>query len=906
MIPQTTTTNQPGYAGLLTPYRLAHKLANGDVSFRCETTASLSGLDTDDIGSFTRRLATIIYQIQHHKGSKNNAAGLNCLETNATIAPMFSIESSLLNTLLTPSTGKAPTLALPTDYRHSYDMRSLAYVCGVATAAGLTRTQFNPQARAAMNAPNEGFLSFELGDVLIENGLCTTADQQETFSAMAGEAGAAHVRLCNGRVAAGGQLLAGAALAEYAHRVAMLIGAFDTTSKFGCHSLFAFARGLSSHLTLRGHCDEGGFTRSCFRYAEYPPATGLIRSTPTNFLNINLDCTLPADIVAANSMYLFFTAVAAVMNSRSCTLANGITAVPLIVTNSAAANTSDQIPRLSAQMTEIMSGAERKYADHLALPTSNLLESANIRREVFAANDPHLSGLTITPGAWVEVGGLQTKNLSPAFDPGFAVGKRTTLPLFDAKQHVSNTTNGPGHMIDWYTADTSMRHHGANYYFSAAFSSARAVYPNGLSNFRQVRVVNVQSKWLANAAHQPALNLARWNTAHNPFPNESEGHCVASVSVIRYIQTAQNMVEMPIACTLPKLSVHVQLSTLTCDDAPIQHTKIVTVRNHCEQYSAQYARAMRIEAPDHGDIPVAPREFFGWCCMRSNATFPGPGGPRPGAWGAAVNNNDPDADEPDDNLPDDDADSLAPTDTAPPGSINGEAGEQNHRDGNNNNNNDDDGDQQLDADDAAYTQAIADIGREAAEQRRALNPNEIAAIQDAARRHDEIVRQREARIADDVESNKLFDNNTLDTQIPDGKKVAPAEPLADFAKVAANAANAANAVERDARIARERELARAANAAAQAERERAAIARNQQHAINGFVANAHNTFRGFADTQPARAAMDATINFRFPELDDATRAQVINQCFAHINNMNAARGQNNRHGLQQRPNGGRH
>lgn len=593
---------------------IQRQLLAGSIVCSSRVTASLVTPDLRDASDFGNRHAYIRYQIQHNN---NNVRGIRCLEINNNATAMFALSSSEITALLTSGAGRPPSIIIPTNYQHSHDMRALAYALGATCATGLIGVNYNYANRSPLAAPADGLASFEDGDVIIPVGLLATADQQETFSAIAHGAGVAHVRLYSGRIAPGGALLQGADLASFALKCFLHISATDAAHGFGAHTMFAFARGISSMLTLRSHCEEGGFTRACFRNAAYPPSSGLIDTATTSHLGIDLCAGIPGELVAQTTLEYFLGCVCCLIDNRHSLISeSGAPVVPEIVTNSNNHDTADNIPRLNGCIEIVFHDVEDAVAKRFGIGSSGAAEAQTIRDIVFSTPDPHLRHLTIVPGAWVEPSALRKNTDTPAFDIKLAPRHPVVLPMFNAFHSAENETVGSGHVIDWYCTNTKARNSGAHYFFSAAFATTGNDHPNGLGYFRQTARVDYQTRLLANAARHLNLAATRWNTPHNPIPNEAEGHCFESLSVIRFVRTNTNTNTMPSDTTLLRGTVRVSVDTLTVSADNQGVAVIKTARTHIERYNRHYAAAMRLLAPD--DLmknPKGPACHMGWTCL---------------------------------------------------------------------------------------------------------------------------------------------------------------------------------------------------------------------------------------------------------------------------------------------------
>jgi len=610
---------------MLSSFRHFNQWQNMPFALASQITASLVTPNQRDQSDYRSRRAKIIYQFQPFDG---NSSGFRALELSDDKEAMWSVDSAVMHALFVPSVGKAPRLTLPGDYKHPHDLRAFSYCLGVACASGLRNLPIIPNIVAPISTPNDGLATFEAGDLIISNGLAATANEQHTLAILAHQAGCHAVRLHNGRVAQNGVVLDGTNLAAYAVRVLLNILADDQANAHGSHNAFAFARGLSSLVTLRSHCDEGGFTRNCFRNAAYPASGGLITSNAPEFNKMSCCSIMPNEMLARFATETFLKAVASVVNSREVLISeDGVGVLPLLCTKPITITenaTAYNIPNLVNATDNIFSQANTIFSTAMNMNNSGVAEANIVRGAVYAAADPHLLMSNICPGAWVEVSGIQMTDMSPAYSGGFHIGCNIKLPMIKSNNYASNAyPEGLGAVTDFEVHDSKFREHGIHYFFSRAFSDGPNSFPNGLGYIRQAFPLNTMSRYAANAGADASLALARWNTPHNPMPSDFEGHHFDSYGAVRVFLTEQNINNLPSMETFLKGSVTIHISPLTSTSFT-DHT-IITVRSHITRYNKHYAAAMRIERPDTFMWPtLAPSWKRGWtCCEDDNeALYP--------------------------------------------------------------------------------------------------------------------------------------------------------------------------------------------------------------------------------------------------------------------------------------------
>jgi hypothetical protein len=562
---------------------------------------------------YGRRAGRIVYQLQ-----RKLAGGMMSIDVAQNA--MFELDVATIMASLVAYTGKAPTLSMPASGRVTHDLRAFAYTLGDFAMRGYAGIGLPPVA-AIVTGPSVGVHTVESGDVCIDTGVCNTADEMATLSVVAAASGCGSVRNLTSRIPVGGAVLAGDELTSYCVRLLHVVMAGEAAAGRGAHTLFAFARGMACHLTLRSHCDEGGFTRKCFDSAVYAPACGYLSNREQEFNGISTHVKLTMKRTAEAMLSYYFAAVLAVVQGRRAMDGDRGTrnVIPVMcTTNKKGEHAADDFSGMVEEVDRIFASAADRLCNYINVAASNREEVGIIRMNVLSHPDAHLKCKIVCPGAWVEPAGITPKHVILSVGPALASQKTVRLPMFDTGEVL---TSGDGtfvtSIVEVNLTNTSARYWGASYFFEDRYHLSSGMAPGGLGYWRQVRRRDVKSTWLSMAAQQASLQNTRWKLPHSWLPSDFEQHCVDSCAHIRLEYTAENIMQLPQVSEWKSAFVDVTISPLVvCDSFD---DDIETHRSHPEWYSRHYSRMMRVVAPEMRELPpLTLRVRLGWCCGGSD------------------------------------------------------------------------------------------------------------------------------------------------------------------------------------------------------------------------------------------------------------------------------------------------
>lgn len=405
------------------------------------------------------------------------------------------------------------------------DFRALMAVVSAAEAAGAARRHVTySRSTAEYTTVPTGYREPRLGDLYVGPSLCRTAKEFVTFLKLAGQAGVTRVSiLSDSTMTPEAVPLQGQGLAVFCARLRVHIQKeANLLTSYGAHELASIA-GATQVMSLNGHSDEGGWLRTMLKGASFPPSSGVLVGTGTEFNGMPLqECIHKADILTkVTADYLSTVALAHVADVTI----NGSTSVyERSADDPAAINSYGTLAYdIDAVLTEWAVQICSRDGMHTDSVSDGSAFSRMFNRDMI---DRHLeTGTVIAPWWWIETAPLLTGRID-----GYAVpavhSEVTKLPMFKVVEasHDSPMLDSKGRLVHGATLaftrePGAFRMEGSSYLFNSRYDSE-----NSLSRFKFNGYGRTNaSDLLFGNSEATDMSEVRWKVPHNPFPHPLEG-----------------------------------------------------------------------------------------------------------------------------------------------------------------------------------------------------------------------------------------------------------------------------------------------------------------------------------------------------------------------------------------------
>jgi hypothetical protein len=405
------------------------------------------------------------------------------------------------------------------------DFRALTAVIAAAEAAGAARRPVTYSRSTAEYATvPTGYREPKLGDLYVGPSLCRTAREFVTFLKLCGQAGVKRVFILSDTTMTPEAVpLEGQGLAVFCARVrAHIQREVNDLAAYGAHELAAVV-GVTQVMSLNGHSDEGGWLRGLLKSASYPPSTGILACTGSEFNGIPLQENIHKEDILTKVVAEYLSTIAlahvsdVVVNGRTTVYERGMLEDPTINAYGTFASDIDEVVRewtVQICMRDDM---------HIDAVTDGSAFTRKLNRDL---HDRHFENCeTIAPWWWVETAPLLTREIDGYEVPALR-SKNVELKLFNcgAVSHDSPTLDKkgrvvPGATVSYERDSGEMRMEGASYLFNT-----RYVEDESLARFKfNGHGRTGAADFLFGNVSASDLDGLRWKTPHNPLPHPLEG-----------------------------------------------------------------------------------------------------------------------------------------------------------------------------------------------------------------------------------------------------------------------------------------------------------------------------------------------------------------------------------------------
>jgi hypothetical protein len=416
----------------------------------------------------------------------------------------------------------------------SFDLRSLAYVCGAAVASTSCFEDFYygpPVVSVSTISPTWKVPT--VTNLTIAAGLANTSGEFATLARFAALAGCKSVTLMSDIIPPRSHTaLQGPDLGVFALKVfANIINAAQSCSCAGAHTE-AFFSGMTSIITLNSHTDEGGFLREAVRECEYPRAVGVLTVGVASYFGLSPILDLGSSYLPQVGIGLFLEFVGTLVTSDP-----GGKETTLLVRDTTGSKPSC-FPGLRPAFYSLMAKFRSQVCEDYNLHPSVVGDDSS-HNPFFTADleNRHLDYPVIQPFYWVEPGPLTVKERN--YQNVCIQGARVDLPLFsgsvvqESAGYVEVHGRVPvGNAMYLKTDEARPRSEGFQYMLSQRYRDE-----NGLSLMEVIADNRLGTTTTQAVFVEPNItNVAqrRWITPHNPVASPAEGITSYPQSMVFY------------------------------------------------------------------------------------------------------------------------------------------------------------------------------------------------------------------------------------------------------------------------------------------------------------------------------------------------------------------------------------
>jgi len=413
-----------------------------------------------------------------------------------------------------------------------FDMRALAYVCGVIvaqTASGGSVSLGNDAAAVRLWQPSWNAPS--AADLVVGPNIARTGSDMVTFTRIARMAGVENViMLADSVPGVNSRLHTGLTLGAYALRIFTCVMERADAASCASHHMLAFWRGMNKAVSLHAHTDEGGFVRAPLKAATYPRSCGVLTCGLGGFIELPTAKDLVRSEVTRVALAIHLTmaglfSVSGINDDGHYTVFEG---------NGQANQRPSTLDGLESEMYDVLSVMRRKIERMFGFGACAVTDRHSMKN--YFAADPvnrHIDGTFLSPLNYVEPSGLLVESDEPALVASH--GKAVMMPLCANRGVFFNPGcfEVGGRVVSGATLFVvkekgNIRHDAMSYLMSAEYNKANGLGQVEYCSRADLGTSTTDAMFVAAGVTNGAYR--RWVTPHNPMPNVNEAFSTLPLS----------------------------------------------------------------------------------------------------------------------------------------------------------------------------------------------------------------------------------------------------------------------------------------------------------------------------------------------------------------------------------------